>query len=164
MIIANQNLHITVSSSPWEKGGFVAAYKSWKTMEGGKKGARERKGERERVLRENVSWPRSRVTTLRTVGSAPFVVVEEGPLRVSLSFITRIVVVHEYIRMIVCTDNTKERQQSGRVRAWSRACTRSRTTEPSSLSLSRVLVPFSRRTAHGVFSHVRANRESNVEL
>lgn len=77
-------------------------------MEGGKKGARERKGERERVLRENVSWPRSRVTTLRTVGSAPFVVVEEGPLRVSLSFITRIVVVHEYIRMIVCTDGQHE--------------------------------------------------------
>lgn len=65
MIIANQNLHITVSSSPWEKGGFVAAYKSWKTMEGGKKGARERKGEREREYWERTSagrvlaWRRS---------------------------------------------------------------------------------------------------------
>lgn len=48
-IIANQNLHITVSSSPWEKGGFVAAHKSWKTMEGGKKG---RSGERESIERE----------------------------------------------------------------------------------------------------------------
>lgn len=67
---------------------------------------------KERVSRENVSWPRSRVTTLRTVGSAPFVVVEEGPPRVSLSFITRIVVVHEYIRIIVFTDG--QRRQTRR--------------------------------------------------
>ena len=43
-----------------------------------------------------------------------------------------------YASSCVTTTNTKKRQQSGRVRAWSRACTRSRTTEPSSLSLSPV--------------------------
>lgn len=166
MIIANQNLHITVSSSPWEKGGFVAAYKSWKTMEGGKKGARERKGEREREYWERTSagrvlaWRRSEPSVRLPSSSsrkARFVYLCPS-LHVSWWY------TNTHAWSCVRTGNTKERQQSGRVRAWSRACTRSRTTEPSSLSLSRVLVPFSRRTAHGVFSHVRANRESNVEL
>lgn len=100
-----------------------------------KHGVEEKRARRGRVSRENVSWPRSRVTTLRTVGSGSLRR-EEGPPRIS--------VLHYYSMCRsgggYATRHTATAEESGRVRVPGRACTRSRTTEPSS-SAPRSLFP-----------------------